>query len=527
MGVRSVAAAHIRRSSAAPISFADFAISPLFCRLDLPPLVEKLALAADGLPIAAPAKHFGCDHIRGATRRTVVVRSGGRGGKTSRLLAPKALHAAWTVPLPTLRPGERARSLLVAPDLKLARQALDFVRGYVEESSVLRDALVGDPTKDGLVLRRPDGQLVAVEVLAATRGGRAVRARTLVFAGLDEAAFFFAEGTGVVTDRDIYNAVFQRIVPGGQVWVVSTPWLQGVGLLEEKIAAEWGRHVDALVCSAGTRALNPTWDPDGSIERTMRADDPDAARREIDGEPLAGGAASFFEPAAIDLAVDKDLALPLRPRPGDEVCAGADLGFRSDASAGCVTYRRGREIVVADLLELRPGAEPLKPSAVVRQLAEMFKTHAGCSYVVADGHYREAFAELLSGHELSYKDAPAGSDGVSSAYLRTRSLLREGRIRIPNHPRLLAQLRAVEWRPNVGGSISILLPRERMGGHCDLVSAFVLAVWESAGLEVPEDEPEHKAAWRAHWEHGRVEDPLEAKVLEDMDRDEAEEKWWR
>lgn len=522
--VQQLVADHLRDMGRKPLGFRAFAESPLFCGLTLSPLVAAIMEASEDhrsavAAILARAHMGGLPEASGKTR-TVAVRAGGRGGKTSRLLAPKALHAAWTVPLPTLQHGEVASSLIVAPDLKLARQALSFVAGYVERSPVLRAALEKEPTQDALLLRRPDGKLVRVEILAATRGGRAVRARTLVFAGMDEAAFFYAADTGIINDQDIYSAVFQRVVPGGQVWVVSTPWLKGVGLLESIVEREWGKHVDALVVSAGTRALNPTWDPDGSIERTMRAQDPDGARREIDGEPLSGGKGSFFG-AELDASVDASLALPLRPLPRDQVCAGADMGFRSDASAGCATIRRGARILVAGLIERRPEGAPLKPSVVLGEFATFFKSFGGCSYVVADGHYREAVTEVLEEHDLSFKPAPLD---VAAPYIKARTMMREGRLSLPDHPRLLAQLRAVQWRPNIGGSISIVLPRDK-SGHCDLVSAFVLSVWESAGLEVP-DEPGAVEDWKQHWSVEAKElDPIERAMLEEQAQQEWEEKF--
>ena len=443
----------------------------------------------------------------------MAVRAGGRAGKTSRLLAPKALHAAWTVPLPTLGHGEEAVALLVAPDMKLGKQCLSFVSGYVDQSPMLSAARMKDDTAETVTLRRPDGRVCRVEVLAATRGGRAVRARTLVFAGLDEAAFFFAEGTGVVNDQDVYNAVAQRVVPGGQVWIASTPWLASVGVLEKTIEAEWGKHRTALVCSAGTRALNPSWDPTGEIERDLRERDPDAARREIDGEPLAGTATSFFDPVSVDAAVDPSLVLPRAPAPGDEVCAGGDFGFRSDSSAMCVTHRTGASLILADLLEMRPDSAPLRPSHVVRTFAERLTTHAGLTGLMADGHYRETVDEHLSEFGLDFIPAPAGNEGVSEVYMRARGLLREGRIRIPKHPRLIAQLKAIQWRPNAGGSISIIKPRTPGMGHCDLVDAFVLSLFELGGLEVPEPIPEQGTpAWHAR---------EQAKLIEQMETQHA------
>ncbi len=462
----------------------EFAESPAYCALQLSPLIAAMLDASEGIAPTTigddeAVRHFGCSlaDLPRELRRTVAVRAGGRGGKTSRLLAPKALHAAWTVPLPTLRRGEVASALLVAPDLKLARQTLSFVAGYVEGSRILSRALVEPPTKDSLELRRPDGKRVRVEVIAASRGGRGVRGRTLVFAGLDEAAFFFDEATGVVNDADVYRAVLQRVVPGGQVWIVSTPWLADSGLLETTVAKNWGSHEQALVCTAGTRALNPTWDPDGTIERDMRVQDPDAAIREIDGEPMAGGAGAFFDGAAISACVDDDLMLPATPT-GAPVDFAADLGFVADSSALVGVTRNEPHAVVA-LEELRPkrGA-PLKPSEVIASFAKTIAAHDADS-VAADAYYRETAKEHLG--DLDFVDAPAGREGKAQVYLLAKKLIHEQRVRLPNHPRLLTQLRQVVSKPAPGGGLVISNPRRRgSGGHGDVASAFVLALWHAA-----------------------------------------------
>jgi hypothetical protein len=498
------------------ISFRSFLESKAYCGLELSPLVGAIADAADAttptsIDDVTCERHFGCrlSGLPTNRRRTIVVRAGGRGGKTSRLLAPKAIHSAWTAEFPTLRTKERGVSLIVAPDLKLAKQTLSFCVGYVEDSPILRAALVGAPTQDGFDLRRPDGKIVRVEVLAASRGGRAVRARTLAFAGMDEACFFFDEQSGAVNDADIFRAVAQRVVPGGQVWIVSTPWIAKTGLLETFIDKDWGVHKHTLCVTSGTRALNPTWDPTGEIERDMREQDPDAARREIDGEPISGTATSFFDWASLDAAVDDTLVLPRRPMPGEEVTAGGDFAFTSDSSAMVVVHRDHEKYRVGDILELRPlPDQPLKPSAVVSTIAARMSNHAGLTRIVADGHYKETIAEHLNANDLSLKLAPAGAEGVAEVYQKAKQLFREGKVAIPRNHRLLNQLRSIGWRANPGGSISIKKAHDRSGGHCDICDALVLALWESCGLVAPK--PVYKPA-----------DPAYKKWARDMEEEAA------
>jgi hypothetical protein len=467
-------------------TFRQFAERPDLCGLDLSPLVAAIMDASEGvrpatIDDAACARHFGCarEELPRAPPRTVVVRAGGRGGKTSRLLATKALHAAWTVPVPLLGKGEAAYALLVAPSMRLARQALAFCKGYVDASPVLAAAKASDGT-DHIALRRPDGAPVRIEVFAAGRGGAQLRAKTLVFVGLDEAAFFRDEATGLVNDAELYRAVLQRVVPGGQVWLPTTPWLAGVGLVEEFIAKDWGTHLHALCVVAGTRALNPAWDPTGEVERDLRAQDPDAAEREIDAVPLAGGSQLFFSPEAVTAAVDERRPQQLPKTPGRAYGAGGDCAFKRNSSALVVVERDGdgdrARYRVALVEELKPTAgTPLKPSGVVDRFAAALDGF-GVGELVVDSHERGEVALELARHGKSAVDAP---DKVGS-YILARTLLHEGKVELPKHPRLVRQLRDVVAKPQPGGGLAISSPRKADGSHGDLVSALVLALWRAA-----------------------------------------------
>lgn len=474
-----------------------FSESPQWCGLTLSPLMAAIMDAAEGIrptriDDATCTRHFGCplDQLPRVARRLVAVRAGGRAGKTSRLMATKALHAALTVALPTLAPGEKAVALLMAPDLKLAHQILGFVRGYTVTSPRL-GAMVARDTADEIELVRPDGQRVLIRVRAASGRGKGGRGFVLVFFGLDEAAFFRDESSGVVNDTEIYRAAAQRLAPGAQAWVGSTPWVAGVGLLEETMAADFGAHVHALCAQAPTRALNPTWDEDGSLERWMRETDPDNAEREIDAVPFAAGSSLFFDKVTLDAATDERRPLDLAPEPGAQYGAAGDFAFRRNASAvSIVRCDDGRfEMAFLDERRPEPGA-PLKPSAVCDDFAAPL-LRFGLDEVAADSHERDSVAEELARHGLSVVPLPEGQKGKAEQYLNARRLLREGRVTIPKHPRLRAQLNGVTSKPAPGGGMSIHSPRTADGAHGDLVSAFVGALWKAS---IPAPAPRVPAA---------------------------------
>jgi hypothetical protein len=163
--------------------------------------------------------------------------------------------------------------------------------------------------------------------------------------------------------------------------------------------------------------------------------------------------------------------------------AGADLAFASDSSALAVVYAADGGFRVACLEELRPkkGA-PLRPKHVIDTFCGRMRTW-GIRAMFADGHYRESAREHLEPHGISFKDAPGGREGKERVYLNARKLLHEGRVRIPRHPRLLAQLRSVVSKDVPGGGVTISSPRRAGGGHGDLVSALVLALWAGSRVK--------------------------------------------
>lgn len=467
-------------------SHRAFAESPHWCGLTLSPLMAAIMDAAEGhrptrIDDATCTRHFGCSlaELPRVARRLVAIRAGGRAGKTSRLMATKALHAALTVALPTLAPGEKAVALLMAPDLKLAHQILGFVRGYTVSSPRL-GAMVARDTADEIELLRPDGQRVLIRVRAASGRGKGGRGFVLVFFGLDEAAFFRDEGSGVVNDTEIYRAAAQRLAPGAQAWVASTPWVAGVGLLEDTLASDFGSHTHALCAQAPTRALNPTWDEDGSLERWMRETDPDNAEREIDAVPFAAGSSTFFDKVTLDAATDDRRPLDLAPVKGGLYGAAGDFAFRRNASALAIVQREVDRYALALLDERQPTAStPLSPAAVVDAFAAPL-LRFDLAEVAADSHERDALAEEMARHDLTVTALPEGQSGKAEQYLFTRRLLREGRLTLPKHPRLRAQLVGITSKPAPGGGLSIHSPRTADGAHGDLVSALVGAVWKAS-----------------------------------------------
>jgi hypothetical protein len=141
---------------------------------------------------------------------------------------------------------------------------------------------------------------------------------------------------------------------------------------------------------------------------------------------------------------------------------------------------------------------------------------------MADQHYREAIAEHLESNGLAY--APAPVQPVDT-YVRARMLLRERRVKIHRTSlpegmaeRLMQQLREVQGKPTAGGGMSIIHPRWSKGGHGDIASAFVLAIWQLSGDEVKAPKPKMGTQ---EWEAAARD--IRRKQLQQ----EKEQQWWK
>lgn len=510
-----------RRRGYSPVGFGDFCQNIL--GMTFSPVMAAIVAASEGAPVDLDPETsmavFGCtaDALPKKARRVVAIRAGGRAGKTSRLLAPKALHCAWTVPLPNLRRGEFARALITAPDMDFAKQVINYCRGYIEDSSLLRSHAIGvtdDEDEVGTVerigLRRPDGHLVEIAIKAATGKGKTGRSRTLVFAGFDEAAFFNAGesrsgGAYVVDEEELFGAVIQRVEPGGQVWLVSSPWVEHFGYLEKTIDANFGNHNDALVATAGTRKLNPNWDPNYEIEGPMRRTNPEKAMREIDAIPLPSGTKQFFPDDAIKIAFGTRRMGALEPAPHVTHWAGVDMGFRKNSSALTIARPEGGMAKVAAKFERKPerGAS-LKPSEIVRDFAYQCMRY-GVRRMRGDLEYVETSHEELGKLaralrspeqadeetrrwvEMVKKDPFASRSPVPSyeewtktpltneaMYTEFRRRMQEGLVEMIFDERLYEQLQKTTYKPGSGGVIKIILPSIGWA-HGDLLETTAIA----------------------------------------------------
>lgn len=212
-----------------PISLEEFAVDPQLGGFAEASPAQRLVLRLlDGLPPADVEQHnifaklaareWGPD--LSTIRRTIALLAGVDSGK-SLLSALLSVHRALFSPLAGLRPGQRPIALLIAPDTRTATIPLGYASGILRSAPLASE--VESETSDTIRLARG----VDIQILPAGLGARTIRGRRFVSVVMEEAAFFRDQQTGRVNDRDIYRAALPRVLPGGQLFAISTPWRRG------------------------------------------------------------------------------------------------------------------------------------------------------------------------------------------------------------------------------------------------------------------------------------------------------------
>jgi hypothetical protein len=431
----------------------------------LAPADRETALRLTGrttLPIVAP--------------REVYIGAGRRGGK-SRF---ESLVAVWLAAqqYPNLSPGERAIVAHVAPDRRQASIDLDYARGLVEGSKLLRAALESSTT-DTLTFRH------RTQLEVATASYRTVRGRTLAGAVIDESAFLRSEDSAL-PDVELVRALRPALLTlNGLLLVVSSPHRK-VGLLYNAHRKYYGNDDEprGLFIQASSRDLNPTLD-EPAIAEAME-DDPSAAQSEYLGV-FRADLEGFLDDATVDAAI----ATGRRELPrvaGARYRAFCDSsGRRSDSFTLAIAHqvpKRGDTPERLVLDAVRTVAPPFDPESAVEPMVQTLRDF-GLSEVSGDAYAAEWVVGAFRKHGITYRPSERSR---SEIYLEILPHFSRGAVELLDSPQLRTQLLLLlERRTRAGGRDSVDHPR---GGHDDLATsvcgALLAAASKTAGFFRPE-----------------------------------------
>jgi hypothetical protein len=410
--------------------------------------------------------------VEPSKRQTCSGRAGRGGGKTT-ICSTYSLWRAMTCDLSEAGGGAEVVIPIIAPTAPAARLMLgmaihfamreplrDCVKTLGNEEGRRKNAV----TSTSLHLVRPnDGREVEIRAVVAGPGGRGLVGYHIPSAVIDEAERMRVDSEAGITDREQIDAIRPRLLPGGSIVMISTPY-DLESYMHTHVERNFGHPVDGISFVATTRRMRPDSPMMGEMVTNALLVDPALAMRDYECIPL-GRPDSYFAPIMVDGCV-----ITIAQRQNSRVSAACDLAFVNDGCALVVIERQDNRLVQVYERFIQPTpAQPLRPSEVRSEFLNTIKAH-NCNTCAADVHEWSSLCEVLIPAGIQVMHAPVAQSSVT-AFALTRDLMRSGKLSVL--PETARQLKRVTTSPD--GSPK--LPRTAGEGHSDLVSALAAAVW--------------------------------------------------
>ena len=231
--------------------------------------------------------------------------AGRRGGKTQ-AMATLAVYLGGLVDhKDVLAPGERGVLLLIAPDMRQAKVALDYATGLLESTPILSQ-LIADRTADTLRLT------TGIDLEFRSASFRRLRGMTSIAILADEACFWRSDESSN-PDTEILAAARPSLsTTQGPLVVISSPYAQR-GEVFETYSRHFGVAGDPmiLVAQGSSRDFNPSL-PQWVIDRAMERDPASASAEYL------GIFRTDVERFITREAVEACVTLGVRERPHDK-----------------------------------------------------------------------------------------------------------------------------------------------------------------------------------------------------------------
>ena len=353
-----------------------------------------------------------------------------------------------------LAPGEVGVVACISPTRAQAQIVENYTLGFFEASKVLRGE-IAEVTADEIRLR--NGNVICCLVADY----RTLRGRTLLLAILDEASFLKDEASSA-SDLEAARALLPGLsTTHGMLCILSSPYRRA-GLLFQRYRDFFAQDDDGVLVVAGpSTAFNPTLDQ--SEIAAARASDPTAAQSEWFGL-FRSDISNFLSDELIDAALEhRPLELP--PRGGVHYRAFTDSagGVGQDAYTVAIAHKDDAGRVVVDVVRGTSGK--FDPQTVTWECAQLLKEY-GLRQVTGDAYGAEWVATAWQQCGVSYTRSERTK---SEIYIEALPLFTRGLLRLPDHPKLLRELRMLERHTHRSGRDSVDHPRN--GGRDDYANS--------------------------------------------------------
>lgn len=519
------------------------------------PVQRAICRIAEGLPLGDLANHDDVRAAVGGEEALAILAPGTfrpreldllcaiRSGKSFFIAA----HQFWSsqiIDVATLGPGEVAGYPVLSVNVKSAEQTFNILAGTMLARPTMKALLAGEVGQDTLVIRHPSGRVVECSVAAGARAGQNVISRWLAGVAFEEYPRQAGEAGGAVVNFDAQlNAAAGRVVEGGQILSVGSPWAP-FGPAWERYSTGFGRPSrERVIIKAPGPAMNPTWWTPARCE-ALRASNPTAFVTDV----LAGFAdpsSAFIPQSDVKAATRAEGEAVLPPVGGRHFVWAMDPATRGNGwtLVGVGHYRDAEgidhyDVVLAKEWRGSPIA-PLSPGHVLQQIARTIAPY-GTRRVHTDQHAADAIRDLgkrvglaVIIHPTVGGNAPEPSPdrkppNPNTVYrndaLETMAGIFAARtITIPADRVLTGDLLSVR-RVLTRNGVAYDFPSTADGRHCDYVPALGLALsrfpsWDQAQARAAFERK--REAFADEWRRASAVTPAQVREIEIEDRARA------
>jgi hypothetical protein len=366
-----------------------------------------------------------------------------------------------------LRAGETVVGMVICPDRRQGRVALNYMRGYLDSVPLLGE-MVEEVQKEAIVFRN------GIQVAIHTASFRSVRGYTVPFAILDELAFFRDE-SNAVPDSEILQALKPAMatVPDSLLICISTPYARR-GELYKAHQRFFGKEDDSvLVITGSTRLFNPTV-PQRVIDEAYE-EDPTSAASEYGS--LEGGIQ--FRSDVEDFVTRESVLACVNPGRFElPFCATFRYVGFLDPSGGSqdsftlgIAHHEGPKAVLDLVRERRP---PFSPEGVVMEFAETLKAY-GINTATSDRYGGQWVVEMFGKYGIRIEPSERSKNEI---YAELLPKVNSKQVELLDNARLISQLCSLERRTARGGKDSIDHPPNC---HDDVANSVAGALLLAAG----------------------------------------------
>ncbi len=399
---------------------------------------------------------------------------GRRGGK-SRIAAMLAVYFACCVQH-RLAGGEHGMVLVLAATTEQARVVFNYAMAFLQRSPVLGREVASTTRHE---IRLKNGITIAIH----SNSFRSVRGRTLCAVIFDEVAYWRDE-LSAAPDTETYTAVLPSLLTTNGMLVGISTGYRRMGLLYQKHRDHFGQASDdTLVVQGSTLQFNPTLDPHAIA--AQRAADPAAAASEWEGQ-FRDDIASFLDDALIDAAVEYGRPLELPPLGGYtcyQAFTDAAGGVGADSYTIAVGHKEGEHFVI-DVV--RGTAGKFDPQKVTEQYAALCREYR-CSTVTGDAYAAQWVAGAWSRTGISYVRSELPK---SQIYLECIPLFARALVRLPDHPKLLRELRLLERHTHRSGKDAVDHPKNAHDDYSNAVCGVLRGLSNYLGYTLDPFQPD-------------------------------------